>query len=75
MVKQGSGTISDSNDALNMGSFNIGKNANSAFNGMISNVRMVQRNRTLHDRLHTTNSTTHKCNQHKTSVLSVKYFC
>ena len=43
--------------------------------GFISNDSSNQRNCTLHIKLHTTSSTTDKCNQYKTSVLSVKYFC
>ena len=66
--------ISDPPD-ITIGDRYVNSNATQYFDGFISNVRHYQRNRTLYIRLHTTNSTTHKCNQHKTSVLSVKYFC
>ena len=42
------------------------------FNGFMSNVRVIKGTALIHIKIHTTNSTTHKCNQHKTSVLSVK---
>ena len=64
-------TMNDSTVPLDIGA----DYANYDMDGFISNVRIVKRNRTLHIELHTTSSTTHKCNQYKTSVLSVKYFC
>ena len=74
-VMYGSGTsisvdIKNSTDPLW-----IGRVVTGYWNGFISKCSSYQRNSTLYSKLHTTNRTTYKCNQHKTSVLSVKYFC
>ena len=68
------GSIEDNSYGFSIGAYGPSPSSYE-FEGFISNFRIIKGDCTLHIKLHTTNSTTYKCNQHKTSVLSIKFVC